>query len=361
MAAVLLVFLLSAYLLTGLSAGTNGQEKRGRESKPIYIPKEVKAVFEQGMPAREARPDIPFAIHKILYFPAGPNLHATFLFKVKNSDLGFAPLTPTTGKEEKKKKEKEEEALTAFESVSAKLQAKCHVFLQVNRIVNNAPAEVVSEIYVPMDLEVDSSDYQPDKEEIYSAGYPIPPGNYLLAMAIASQKLEKIGAQYYEFSLPDAATLTDKIDTTPIFFLKNFQRTDAPETRPIIHKGFFTYSVLQIEPNFDALFSPGDSIEVLFYVFGAQPNQANNFVIEVTYEVLKGEEKIIRYAPGNYEQPVPLIGQPLPLERRVLVKSETEEKEETRKIEPGTYALSMVVTDKTSGKSIAKAINFEVR
>ncbi len=212
-----------------------------------------------------------------------------------------------------------------------------------------------------MDLEVESSDYQPDKEEIYSAGYPIPPGNYLLAMAIASQKLEKIGTQYYEFSLLNAATLTDKVETTPLFFLKNFERMDAPETRPIAHKGFFTYSVLRLEPNVDAVFSPGDNLELLFYVFGAQPNQAGNFVIEVSYEVLKGEEKIIRYAPGNYEQPVPLIDQPLPLERRVLIKSETEEKEETRKIEPGTYILSMVVTDKTSGKSVAKTIDFEVR
>jgi hypothetical protein len=178
-------------------------------------------------------------------------------------------------------------------------------------------------------------------------------------MAIASQNLEKIGTQYFEFSLPDPLSSPDGLDTTPIFFVKNIKRMASPEGRAEVHKDFFAYSVLQIEANVERIFSPTDNFEVFFYILGAQPSETGKYDIEVGFEVYKGEELAIRFKPGKYE--VPLVPQPLHLKQTLIITSEEGERTETRNLEPGKYTLSLIISDKISGKSETKTIDFEVK
>lgn len=368
--------LLSGFMLCwlsspGLPAPSGSNQKKSPEAKPIIIPPQVKAVFEKGIQTREARPDIPFSVYNVLYFPVSipQNLHAVFLFKVKNADLGFAPLSaapaapgPQEKKKEKEKEKAKEEALTAFETVSSRLKASSYIFIQFNKLEAGVPGEAAFEVYAPVNIEVESSEFVPDKEEIYSVGYPLPAGNYLVSAAIASQKLDKIGTQYFELSLPDpTASFTDKIDTTPLFIFKTMPDLPAPETRPVVHKGNFTYSILQFELNLEGSAPSGGSLEVFYYVFGAQPGADGKYTIEVNYEVLKGAEKALRWSPQSYNSPQPMIEQPLPLVKTVLIKSEAGEKQEQRPLEPGKYTLSLGITDKVSGKSVTKTIDFEIK
>ncbi len=352
---LLLGFIVSLLLATNLAA--LNKAGKPQEDKPVRIPKEVKSVFEEGIITREARLDIPFTITNHLYLPARENMHSIFFFKVKNADLGFSPIAPAPALPEKKEEEKEVPPET--EIVPTKLQCNSHVFLQVNRVEKNAPGEVVSEIYIPVNFQVESSSYEPDKEELYTTAYPFPPGNYILSMAIASQDLGKIGTQYFEFSLPDPLSSPDGLDTTPVFFIKNIKRISAPEVRAEVHKDFFAYSVLQIEANVDRIFAPTDNFEVFFYIFGAQPAETGKYDIEVGFEVLKGVELAIRFKPGKYE--IPLVPQPLHLKQTLIITSEEDERRETRDLEPGKYTLSLKISDKISGKSEMKTIDFEVK
>lgn len=358
-----IIFSLS--LSPGLAVPKEKKENGAQEAqKRIIIPPQVKSVFEEGMGTRQVRSDIPFSIIKNYYlpdYPARQNLHSIFLFKVKNADLGFSSLSPAP--EEKRKKEKKEQEEQIFVSESegapAMLEATCHVFLQFNRLDDNSPADVAKEIYIPIKLRVESASYEPDKEEIYSTRNLLPPGNYLLSMAIASPKLDKIGTQYLEFSLPNESSFTDRLGYTPIFLMKSVEQVDAPEMRASLHKGFFTYIIFQIVPNIEKIFSPGDNIEVFFFVFGAQPDESSKYNVEVAYQILKGEETAILYAPETYVSP--LIQQALPMKQTVIIKSEEGEKQETRDIEPGTYTLVLKITDKISGFSTEEKIDFEVR
>ncbi|NIM59840.1 MAG: hypothetical protein GTO16_13010 [Candidatus Aminicenantes bacterium] len=351
---LLLGFTLSLFLATNL-AGLNmagiPQEEAAR------IPKEVKTVFEEGILTREARLDIPFSITNHLYLPARENMHSIFFFKVKNADLSFTPIGQTPATPEKK--EEETEAPPEEQAVPTKLQCDSHIFLQVSRIEKNAPGEVVKQIYIPFNFQVDSSSYEPDKEELYTTAYPFPPGKYILSMAIASQDLSKIGTQYFEFSLPDPLSPHDGLDTTPVFFIKNIKRMSSPEIMAEVHKDFFTYSVLQIEANIDRVFSSKDNFEVFFYIFGAQPSETGRYDIEVGFEVYKGEELAIRFKPGKYE--APLVPQPLHLKQTLIITSGEEERTETRDLGPGEYTLSLKISDKVSGKSETKTIDFVVK
>ncbi len=367
--AVLLMLFLSL-LLSPLTAYAQKEKKQQQEAQAevkeqIIIPDEVKATLQEGLAQRQGRLEIPFSFVKHLYLPAQLNLHNVFFFKMKNVDLGFVPqafaLVEQKTEEEAAQEEEKKETPPAAETEvpPVLLQANLNVFLQFHRLEEKAPVEVFKEVYIPVKLQVESTSYDPEKEEIYSTCYPLPPGDYLLAMAATSLDLQKIGTRYYEFSLPDANLFTDKLEITPLFSVKNFTQMDAPETTAEVHKNFFTYSVLQIEPKIDNIFSQGENLDVLFYVFGAQPNEQGKWEIAVNYEVFKGEERVIRFEDISY--PTPLISQPLPMKKTYVIKSDEGEKKERKNLDPGQYTLSIEIKDNVTGKALDKKFDFEIK
>lgn len=351
--AILFAGLILSFVLAPCLAAQEEQEKK--QSEAVYIPKEVNEIFQAGMDNREVRLDIPFTVFKHLYLPARENMHVVFFFKVKNSDLGFAPLTPAGGTPEKTE---EETAETAQETAAPQLQSKAHCFLQFNQL----DGDFKKEIYIPVQLQADGSSYNPEEEGIYTTGYPLPSGKYLLSMAITSLELEKIGTQYFEFTIPDPATFTDTLETTPIFFAKQLNRMSSAEMKAEIHKDYFTYAVLQITPNLNGVFHQGDNLDIFFYVFGAQPNEANQFDIEANYSVMQEDEAIIKFSGTKYDAPI--ISQPLPLKKTVVIQTQegdqVSEKKEQKDLEPGAYTLNIELKCNISGKTITKSIDFTV-
>jgi len=341
------------------SAASPKKEKETKTEEKIIIPKEVKSVLQNGLVQRQGRQDIPLSIVKHLYLPARENVHSIFIFKMKNSDMAFVPQAevPLLEKKEKKKTGEEKEMK---ETTPAKLQSHLNVFLQFYLLKNKKPVEVFKEVYIPVNFQAESTSFDPEKEEMYSIGYPLPSGDYLLAMATTSLDLKKIGTLYYEFSLPDIRSFKEKLDTTPIFFVKKITRMASPEMTCAVHKDFFTYSALQIEPNLKNVFSPGKNLDIFFFIYGTQPKDDGKYDIGVNYEVLKEEETVIRFESISY--PFPLVSQPLPMKQTVIVKSEEEgEKKEKRNLSPGLYTLSIKIKDNISGKSLTRDIDFEVK
>ncbi|UCC38881.1 MAG: hypothetical protein JSV96_13830 [Candidatus Aminicenantes bacterium] len=357
---LLLGLMLNLSLSTSLFAQEKKQEKQAQEARREIFPPEIKTVFAEGIQTRLVRPDILFSIAKHYYLPAQQNHHNIFLFKVKNADLGFAPIVPVGETPEKKEEKEKEEEVSAFQAEPNLVQANAHLFLQFNRLENGSPGELVKEVYIPFRIQEDGSLYKPDEEGLYSTGYPLPSGNYLLSMAITSGDLTKIGTQYFEFSTPNPTSFTDALDTTPIFFVKKIERMAAAETTSEVHKNIFTYSVLQIEPNIDNIFAPGEFLDIFFFVFGTQPKEDGRCKIEVNYQIFKEDQIVIRYEPRVYDT-FPLVSQPLPMKSTVIIKSEEGEKTEQRDLEAGAYTLVVKITDMISGKSVEKKVSFEVR
>jgi hypothetical protein len=341
--------LISGILLCVFSAPLSFSQEEQRTA--VIIPPQVKAVFQEGMQSREARLDIPFEIMRSLYLPAQQNLHAVIFFKVKNVDLGFAPPADVS------QPEAQEEA-----APPANLIAQNYAFLQFNKLENDMAGELVKEVYIPIRVEKESASYDPEGVGTYTTGYPLPPGNYLLSMALTSQDFQKIGSQYFEISLPDPLAFTDTIDTTPIIFAKNIRQVATPETQAEIHEDFFTYSILQIEPNVEHIFAPKDNLDILFFIFGAQANAQAQSDIDIHYEVYQGEELVINFAAQKYT--APLISQELPMKKTVVVRTtkgtETSEERQQRDLEAGSYTLAITITDNISTKTVKKTINFEV-
>jgi len=340
----------------GLSLAFNPCLFAQEGDKAVYIPKEVKEVLEEGLKSKQPRLDIPFELFKHIYLPARDSVHSVFFFKLKNSALGYAPLAPVG--EEQKKDKQAESGEQSTQAEQGQLQSKTHLFLLIKQL----DGDMVREVYVPVELKMDGASYNPDEEAVCTTGYPLLPGNYILGMAIASWDLKIIGTQYMEFSLPNPADFNDKMDTTPIFFVKDLQRMSQPEMKVEIHRDYFTYSVLQITPSLDNLFKVGQNLDIFFFIYGTQPKADGNYDIEASYQVLQEDKPVIKFAGTKYNNPI--ISQPLPLKKTVIIQTqEGEEKKETKEVKdlgPGQYTLRIEIKCGVTGNSVMKTIDFTI-
>jgi hypothetical protein len=346
---------LSVSLLAGPSPAA--QKPSQKSQGQVMIPPQVKADIQEGLASRKGRQDIPFAIFHSLYFPARDNsFHSVFFLKIKNSDLDYKPVATPSAETKPDQKGPQE---TPVQEAPAELQANLNVFLQFNRLDNNGVPEVFRETWTTATFKLPAAELDPEKEDIYSVGYPLPAGDFVVAIAVTSIDLQKVGIAYCEISLPDITKLGNTLDTTPIFFAKQMDQMDGAEDHTVFHKDCFTYSYLKVVPNLDRTFSPGENLDIFFFVFGAQPNPAGKHDIEIDFEVKKGEEMQIKFTPQTYESFV--ISQPLPMKQTVKIKKGEEERIEQRDLPAGNYTLVISMLDKVSQKSAVKTIDFEVK
>jgi hypothetical protein len=344
---VLLAGIVLAWLAAPASAAPAAQkDKEKAQPVKVYIPKEVKDPMMAGLAARQVRLDIPFEIFKTLYLPAQQAFYNIFFLKLKNADLGFAPAAAQV-------------VDPAAPPAAPKLKATLNVFLAFYKVEADKPSTLVKEVYVPVAIETDQTGFDPAKEEWYTVGYPLMPGQYLASIAIASQDLKKIGIQYADVKLPDPKSFTASLDSTPIFFLKEYKQLQAPENKAELHKGFFMYSVLQMTPNIENVFAVGENLDMFLYLFGTQPKEGGKYEIEINFEVFQGDKTAIKYATGNFESP--LVSLPLQLKQTLQIKKGEETRSETRDLPAGSYTLVLKIADKVSGLKGEKKVDFTVK
>jgi hypothetical protein len=343
---------LAGFILGLLTAPGTAQDQKPAPAKQattrIIIPKEVKDALDAGLATKQGRQDIPFTIFNSTFLPAQQAFYIVLFAKIKNADLGFVPAPPSP-------------VADAAAPASSNLRATFDVFLDFHKVTNGAVGPTLREVYVPVTEEQPAAGFDPAKEEWYSIGYTLLPGDYLVAVAATTHDLKKIGTQYFEFSLPDPAKLVNALDTTPVFFVKDLQNLGQVEQAPKLHRGKFRYSVLEIVPNIDRLFTAGDLLDVFFTILGAKQSADGKSSIEVVYEVTKGEEPAIKFQPAMYD--APLVSHPLPLKQTVQIKTGDEVKQVVRDLAPGDYTLHLKITDKLAEPPVSctKQIDFTVK
>jgi hypothetical protein len=368
--ALVLVFALSLFTVAA-PASMNNQEPKKPEPKQQQkenLPKEVKAIIQEGLATRQGRQDIPFTIFKSMYFPAPGGMHTVIFFKAKNGDLGYAAPLPASAPP---KNQAAQPAAPAAGTLEARL-AMAFEFYQTDE---TGAQKVSRYANFPVTLQTDAAGYDPNKEEWYSLGFGLPCGKYTVAMLIAAvdpkkgtADIKRVGVQYYDVTLPGPETYQNALQTTPLFLVRHLDQMTSYEARPVVHKGSFTYSILQMVPIIDGIVTAEDQakIEVFFIVLGAKPKEGTPQGqqpaedLEVTFEVQKEDgSPAIKWQAQNYASQ--LIDQELPLQQTLQIKDDKGERQERKPLSPGKYVLVAKILDKVSQLTLEKKEPFELK
>jgi hypothetical protein len=369
-----LVLVFSLGLFTAFAQDARRQD--AKQPQREVIPKEIKAIIQEGLATRQGRQDIPFTIFKYLAFPVKGGMHTVLFFKAKNADLGYAAPVPAAGQA------KQDAQAQPAAPAAGGLEARLGLALEFLQADETGALKVARDSSFPVIFQTDGAGYDPAKEEWYALGFGLPCGKYTVAMLLAPLDAKKgtvdpkrVGVSYYDINLPGPETYQGIMETTPIFFAKSIEQMQDYERRPVVHRGLFTYSVLQIVPNIDSVVTAEDKsqIEVFFFILGAkakeeaqapptvQPPQ-EKYEIEVNYEV-QGTDgvAVIKWQAQNYVSP--LIDQVLPLKqtKKIMDEKGVELRQEVKDLAAGKYTLVIKIADKISGFAAERKLPFEVK
>ncbi len=345
-AAALALFAIVGLLAVSVQAAPGPQKGKQPEPKPqkASMPKEIAAVIQEGLAARQGRQDIPFSFFKTLVLPAQQdNLYPVWFFKAKNADLGYAASTSGSGD-----MEAAVSAYFQFFEPDAAGALKPKFGGRVQTVVNTPGAN-----------------YDPQKEDWYSFAMGLPHGQYTLAFVLASADMKKLSVAYSDVTLPGADAIASSLLPSEPVVVLSMDRID-PDQRPTVHRGCFTWGGIKVVANAAAEIASGENLEILSFVIGAAVKdpaaQQPQFDIEVSFEVQGQDGKpAIKWAPQAYE--IYLVNQPLPLFQTLQTMDEkgTVTKTEKKPLPAGKYILVVNVLDKVSGKKGETKLTFTVK
>ena len=338
--------LLSVISMPSVSAqAASGTQGKGQEVKPpakASMPKEVAALIQEGLATRQGRQDIPFNLFKQLILPAKDgNFYPVFCFKAKNGDLGYAPSA----------------------SGSGEMETTLNVFLQFFQAGEASPLKPsVGGKFLAV-LKSEAAGYDLEKEDWYSFGRAMSPGQYTLAMVLTTPDMKKMSVAYCDISLPAAETNQAALWLTEPLIVKTLEQVESDQ-RLTIHRGYLVWGAMKVVANMTGGIASGENLEVLFFVLGAAVKDpaavrpAND--LEVNFEV-QGEDgkAAIKWAPAAFE--AYLVNQQLPLVQTLQIKDDKGERTEKRPLAAGKYVLLANVTDKVSGMKGETKVGFEVK
>jgi len=316
------------------------KDQKKEQKAQSAIPKDIKAMLEQGLPTRQVKTDIPFQFVSNYVLPAKGTYIGIFITKIKNADLEFTQ--PTTDPQNYK--------------------SEVEIFFQFYREDNGTPKLIV-ENKAPGSFFIPANDYKPETENYYYLGYPLQSGKYILAAAIGNLTTKKLGTAYYEFEIPNYEEIVknNKLDTTSILMLKDIEQMDTQENYPNFHMNFFSWMILKAFPYTDNILKPGEQPTLMFLVYGVKSDESGKVEIEANYDIRKDNNKIVAFTPMKYD--TPFINQqiPIPTAKKVKVTDNKGERIEDRPLDPGNYELVINIKDVVSGLTLEKRIPFELK
>jgi hypothetical protein len=345
-AAALALLAVVGVLATPAMAASGPQNKKPEPKAPAKpsMPKEIEAVIQDGLVARQGRQDMPFGFFKTLVLPAqANNLYPVFFIKAKNGDLGYVPSPSGSGAME-----------TTLNAFFEFFQADAAGALK-SKFGGKTQAL----------LTTDGTGYAPEKEDWYSFGMALPAGKYTMALVLATPDQKKLSVAYSDVTLPGPEAYETTLWPTEPIIVTAMDQVD-PDQRPTIHRGCFTWGAAKVVPNVTSEIKTGENLEIIFFVLGGAPKdpaaQRPVLDLQVNFEVQTEEGKAaIKWTPQSYE--LYLINQPLPLVQTIqkLDEKGTVLNEDKKPLAAGKYNLAITIDDKVSGKKAETKMAFSVK
>ncbi len=151
-----------------------------------------------------------------------------------------------------------------------------------------------------------------------------------------------------------------EMTTSSLFLADNLESVSAAPTREEQRENPYTFGTLRIHPAADTQFAKSEQLNLWFWLYGVQPNDAKKPDVTVEFnfhtKAPEGEKYFNKTAPREFNattvppefQMAPGFG--LPVEFSVPLAT----------FPPGDYRLEIKATDKTSGKTLTRDVLFTV-
>jgi GWxTD domain-containing protein len=187
------------------------------------------------------------------------------------------------------------------------------------------------------------------QRSLYNKTLVLQPGRYKIDVVVKDISSGKTGVVHHGFQVPryqDKELATSSlIPAAAIQALGN----------NTIHAGQFVLGNFKVEPYVSRVYKPGQNLNVYFQVYDAEMDQASlRPALKVEYSILKGGKEIQHIVEDGKSKMgfIDLKGQQLTVVRSIPLVDQL--------AEPGSYTISVKVTDLVAQKSVSPQTEYTV-
>jgi len=187
------------------------------------------------------------------------------------------------------------------------------------------------------------------QKSVYQKNVALPPGRYKIDVVARDITSGKTGILHHSFEVPRYQE--KQLATSSIILAATVESLD----NRAIPAGQFIIGRYKVKPYVSAIYKPGQNIASFLQVYDAEMDQATlQPALKVEYFVSKGGQEIVHIIEdGKSKQGlVDLKGQQLVLARSIPIADKL--------AEPGTYTLTVKVTDLVTQKVVTPTVQFTV-
>ena len=187
------------------------------------------------------------------------------------------------------------------------------------------------------------------QKSVYQKNVALPPGRYKLDVVARDITSGKTGILHHSFEVPRYQE--KQLATSSIILAATVESLD----NRAIPAGQFIIGRYKVKPYVSAIYKPGQNLAMFLQVYDAEMDQATlQPALKVEYIVSKGGQEIVHIVEdGKSKQGlVDLKGQQLVLARSIPIAD--------RLTEPGTYTITVKVTDLVTNKVVTPTAQFTV-
>jgi GWxTD domain-containing protein len=187
------------------------------------------------------------------------------------------------------------------------------------------------------------------QKSVYQKNVALPPGRYKIDVVARDITSGKTGILHHSFEVPRYQE--KQLATSSIILAATVESLD----NRAIPAGQFIIGRYKVKPYVSAIYKPGQNLAMFLQVYDAEMDQATlQPALKVEYIVSKGGQEIVHIVEdGKSKQGlVDLKGQQLVLARSIPIAD--------RMTEPGTYTITVKVTDLVTNKVVTPTAQFTV-
>ena len=186
-------------------------------------------------------------------------------------------------------------------------------------------------------------------KSVYQKNVALPPGRYKIDVVARDITSGKTGILHHSFEVPRYQE--DQFATSSIILASSVESLDKSN----IPVGQFIIGRYKVKPFVSAIYKPGMNLAMFLQVYDAEMDQATlQPALKVEYIVSKGGQEIMHFTEDGKSKAsiVDLKGQQLVLARSIPIADKL--------AEPGTYTVTVKVTDLVTNKIVTPTAQFTV-